>query len=164
MELITPSLGLIFWMTLAFSLLWFILGKYAWPAIIKALKEREASIEQALHEADKAREEMKQLRIDNEALYKAGKEERDILMRDARKIADSLIADARDKAHHEYQSLMESARESIQNEKMAAIVDLKNQLAQLSVEIAEKILREKLDGSQKQNEYIKKLVDEAKFN
>jgi len=164
MELITPSLGLIFWMTLAFSLLWFILGKYAWPAIIKALKEREASIEQALHEADKAREEMKQLRIDNEALYKAGKEERDILMRDARKIADSLIADARDKAHYEYQSLMESARESIQNEKMAAIVDLKNQLAQLSVEIAEKILREKLDGSQKQNEYIKKLVDEAKFN
>ncbi len=164
MELITPSLGLIFWMTLAFGLLWFILGRYAWPAIIKALKEREASIEQALHEADKAREEMMQLKIDNEALYKAAKEERDIIMRDARKVADTMIEDARLRAHREYLTLMESARESIQNEKMAAIVDLKNQLAQLSVEIAEKILKEKLDGSPSQNAYVKRLVDEAKFN
>lgn len=164
MELITPSLGLIFWMTLAFGLLWFILGRYAWPAIIKALKEREASIEQALHEADKAREEMMQLKIDNEALYKAAKEERDVIMRDARKVADTMIEDARLRAHREYLALMESARESIQNEKMAAIVDLKNQLAQLSVEIAEKILKEKLDGSPSQNAYVKRLVDEAKFN
>ncbi len=164
MELITPSLGLIFWMTLAFGLLWFILGRYAWPAIIKALKEREASIEQALHEADKAREEMMQLKIDNEALYKAAKEERDVIMRDARKVADTMIEDARLRAHREYLTLMESARESIQNEKMAAIVDLKNQLAQLSVEIAEKILKEKLDGSPSQNAYVKRLVDEAKFN
>lgn len=164
MELITPSLGLIFWMTLAFGLLWFILGRYAWPAIIKALKEREASIEQALHEADKAREEMMQLKIDNEALYKAAKEERDMIMRDARKVADTMIEDARLRAHREYLTLMESARESIQNEKMAAIVDLKNQLAQLSVEIAEKILKEKLDGSPSQNAYVKRLVDEAKFN
>ncbi len=164
MELVTPGIGLIFWMTLSFGIVLFVLGKFAWKPIMKSLKEREATIDDALNEANKAREEMKQLHVDNEQLLKDAKEERDAIMNDARKVRDAVIEESKKKANEEANRIIESAKESIQNEKMAAITDLKNQLAILSIEIAEKILRDELSTDKKHKDYVKKLMDEINFN
>lgn len=164
MELVSPGLGLIFWMTLSFSIVLFILGKFAWKPILKSLHEREDSIDEALNQANKAREEMKQLKFDNEALLKEAKEERDGILRDARKVRDSIIEESKVKANEEANRIIESAKASIENEKMAAMTDLKNQLAHLSIEIAEKILKEELSEDKKQKEYVQKLIDDVKFN
>lgn len=164
MELVQPGIGLIFWMTVAFALLILILSKFAWKPIMKGLKDREQSIDEALNAANKAREEMKELKFSNEQLLKEAKEERDNIMREARKVKESIIESARLKANEEAQRIIENARESIQYEKMAAIHDMKNQLAQLSIEIAEKILKEELALKDKHKELIERLIDEVKFS
>ncbi len=164
MELVSPGIGLIFWMTLSFGIVLFVLGKFAWKPIMKSLKEREATIDDALNEANKAREEMKQLHFDNEQLLAQAKEERDAILNDARKIKNSIIEESKVKANEEASRIIDSAKETIQNEKMAALTDLKNQLATLSIEIAEKILKAELSDSKKQKDYIKKLMDEINLN
>ena len=164
MELVQPGLGLIFWMTISFSILIFILAKFAWKPIMKGLKEREDSIDQALHAADKAREEMKQLQFSNEQLLKEAKEERDNILRDARHVKENIIEEARVKANEEANRIIENAKESIQFEKLAAIHDMKNQLADLSIEIAEKILRQELSDKSKHNQLIERLLNEIKEN
>jgi len=164
MELIQPGLGLIFWMTLSFALVLFLLGKYAWKPIMKMLKEREESIDQALHAADRAREEMKNLVSDNEKLLAEAKNERDAILSEARKIREKIIDEARIKANEEAQRIVENALERIENEKMAAITELKNQIALLSIEIAEKLVREELSHDKKQEELIKKMLDDVQAN
>ncbi len=164
MELVSPGIGLIFWMTLSFGIVLFILAKFAWKPILKSLRDREETIDEALNAANKAREEMKELQFSNEALLKEAKEERDGILRDARKVKESIIEDSKTKANEEANRIVESAKESIQNEKMAAMTDLKNQLATLSIEIAEKILKEELSEDKKQKEYVQKLIDDVKFN
>ena len=164
MELVTPSIGLLFWMTLSFAILLFILGKFAWKPIMKMIKERENSIEEALQAAEKTKLEMANLHISNEKLLKEAKEERELMMREARKVKDGIIAEAKQKAINEANLIMESARQNIQNEKMAAITDLKNQIASLSIEIAEKILTAELADKEKQNQLINKLLAEVKLN
>lgn len=164
MELIQPGLGLIFWMTISFGLVLFILGKYAWRPIMNMLREREAAIDTALHEADRAREEMKQLKVDNEKLLKEAKEERDAILAEARKIREKMIEEARLKAGQEAQRVVDGAKERIENEKMAAMVDLKNQIAQLSIEIAEKVIRTELSEDKKHEELIQRLIKEIQFN
>ncbi|MCF8365071.1 MAG: F0F1 ATP synthase subunit B [Bacteroidales bacterium] len=164
MELVSPGIGLIFWMTLAFGVVLYILGKFAWKPILKSLKDRENSIDQALHEADKARQEMKALKFSNEELMADAKEERDSLLKQAREIKEKLIEDARVKANEEANRIIESARETIENEKMAAMVDLKNQIARLSIEIAEKVLEHELDDKSKQKEYVDLLIKKANLN
>lgn len=164
MDLVTPHIGLIFWMTLSFAVVVWILGKYAWKPVMKGLKERENSIEDALRAAEKAREEMSQLTFSNEQLIKEAKNERDLMLRDARKIRDNIINEARTKAEEEANRIIETAKENIHFEKMAAITDLKNQLAILSIEIAEKILKEELSKSERQKELVKKLLNEINFN
>ena len=164
MELVNPGIGLIFWMTISFALLLWILAKYAWKPIMKALSERESSIEEALSSAKIAKEEMEQLKFSNEELLKEAKEERDSLLKDARKIKENIIEEAKIKAKEEAEKIVELAKESIQFEKMAAITELKNQLGSLSIEIAEKILKEELSGTEKQKELIKRLIGEVNFN
>jgi F-type H+-transporting ATPase subunit b len=164
MELISPGLGLIFWMTLSFGIVLFILAKFAWKPILKSLHEREDTIDEALNAANQARDEMKQLKFSNEELLKEAKEERDGILRDARKVKEAIIEDSKAKANEEANRIVENAKESIQNEKMAAMTDLKNQLATLSIEIAEKILKEELSEDKKQKEYVQKLIDDVKFN
>jgi F-type H+-transporting ATPase subunit b len=164
MELIQPGLGLIFWMTLSFGLVLFLLGKYAWKPIMKMLKEREESINQALHAADKAREEMKNLVSDNEKLLAEAKNERDAILGEARKIREKMIEEARGKANEEATRIVDNALERIENEKMAAITELKNQIALLSIEIAEKLIREELSHDTKQQELIKKMLDDVQAN
>ncbi len=164
MELIQPGLGLIIWMTLAFGILIWILGKFAWKPIMKALKERENSIDEALHAADRAREDMKKLKFDNEQLLAEAKEERDGILREARKIKEKILEEARQKANEEANRIVENAKDRIENEKMSAMTDLKNQIASLSIEIAEKILQQELSGDKQQEAYIQKLIDKISIN
>jgi len=164
MELVQPGIGLIFWMTLSFSALIFILAKFAWKPILKGLKEREESIDEALNAANKAREDMKELKFSNEELLKEAKEDRDLIMKEARTVKDKIIDEAKEKASIEASKIVETAKESIQFEKMAAITDLKNQLATLSIEIAEKVLKQELSTKDKHEELVKRLISEVKFN
>ncbi|MBK6344804.1 MAG: F0F1 ATP synthase subunit B [Bacteroidales bacterium] len=164
MELVSPGIGLIFWMTLAFGLLLFILGKFVWPPIMRALSEREQAIELALHEANKARKEMEELRFSNEQLLREAKEERDGILRDARKVRESIIEDSKVKATEEANRILENATERIHFEKMAAITDLKNQIANLSIEIAEKILRQELSDPEKDKAIVRKSISDITLN
>ena len=164
MELVTPGIGLLFWMTLSFGLLLFVLGKYAWKPILKAIHEREDSIETALHSAEKAREDMLLLKADNEVLLKQAREERDAMLRDARKMKEDILEEARGKANEQGQRIIETARESIQFEKMAAITELKNQIAMFSIEIAEKVIEQELSDKEKQKKFTEKLIGKIKLS
>ncbi len=164
MELVQPGIGPIFWMTLSFALLIWVLGKYAWKPIMKGLKEREESIDEALNEANKAREEMKEMQFSNEQLLKEAKEERDGILRDARKVKESIIEEAREKANEEANRIVENAKEAIEYEKMAALTEMKNQLAQLSIEIAEKIIKEELAAKDKHKALIDRMLKEVSNN
>ena len=164
MELINPGIGLIVWMTLAFAAILFILGKYAWRPIMTALKERESTIHDALNSAEKAKEEMLKLKFSNEELLQEAKNERDAILATARKIKESIIDEAKQKASEEANRIIVSAKESIENEKMAAITELKNQLAEFSLEVAGKILKRELSDPEKQEEYSKELMKDVKFN
>lgn len=164
MELITPGIGLIFWMLLSFGLLVFLLAKFAWVPIIAMLDERDNTISEALDQAKIAREEMKSLQANNELLIIQAKEERDGIIIEARKIREKMIEEAKGKANEESQRIIESAKESINYEKMRAITDLKNQVAQLSIDIAEKLLTNELSDKEKQNKMIEGMLDEVRFN
>lgn len=164
MELVQPGLGLIFWMTLSFSILLWILAKFAWKPIMKGLKERENTIDEALNAANKAKEEMKELKFSNEQLLKEAKEERDNILRDARHVKENIIEEAKEKANDEANRIVENAKEAIHHEKMAAITEMKNELATLSIEIAEKILKDELSGTDKQKRLIDKLIKDVSDN
>lgn len=164
MELVSPGIGLIFWMTLAFGLLLFILGKFVWPPVMRALSDREQAIEQALNEAGKARKEMEELRFSNEQLLREAKDERDAMLRDARKVRETIIESARVKANEEANRIIENAAERIHFEKMAAITELKNQIANLSIEIAEKVLGQELSNPEKDKAIVQKSIGGITLN
>lgn len=164
MELVKPQFGLIIWMTISFLVLLFLLGKFAFPMILKSLKEREDSITEALNSAAKAKEEMTALKADNEKLLMQARAERDLMMKEARDIKDAIIAEAKNKAQAEGNRIMTAARESINNEKNAAITELKNQVASMSIEIAEKILRQELSHENKQKSLMDNLMNDVSLN
>lgn len=164
MELVSPGLGLIFWMTLSFLILAAILGKFGWPVIIKSLEKRESKITEALSEADKTREEMKRLQANNEQLLKQAKEDRDAILSEARKVSQKMYDDAKEKANEEARRILESAKENIHYEEMKAIAEVKNTIAELSVDIAAKILSQEMKESGRYSAYVNKLVDEIKLN
>ena len=159
--LIEFSFGLIFWMTVSFLVVLFILGKFAWKPILAALGERERSIEDALNEAKKARAEIAAMNSQNEELMRVAREERETLLKEARDIRDREIATAKDKAKAEADSLLARARADIQNEKNAAITEMKNQVAELSILVAERILKEKLGDATAQKALMDKVMSEA---
>jgi F-type H+-transporting ATPase subunit b len=164
MELIYPGLGLIFWMTLSFALLFLILKKFAWKPILSMLQDREKQIDDALNAAERAREDMKQLQSDNEKLLRDAKIEREQILSEGRQLKDKILDEARTRGNLEAQRMIEAAREAIKFEKMAAITELKNQVALLSIDIAEKVLKEELNVSAKQKQLINNLLDEINFN
>lgn len=164
MELILPGIGLIFWMTLSFLILVFILGKFAWKPIMNMLKKREDNITQVLEEANKTREEMKLLKADNEILLKEAKEERDAILVEARKVSKNMYDIAKEKANDEAKCIIENAKEAIHYEKMKAIAEIKNTIADLSIEIAEKIIINELKDKQANTQYVHKLMDDIKLN
>lgn len=164
MELVSPGLGLMFWMVVAFSFVVFILGKFAWKPIMSSIKQREKTIEEALLAAEKAKKEMELLIFNNEKMRKEAIAERDALLTEARKIRDKILDEAREKAKGEYSKIIESAKETIQYEKLAAMTDLKNEVAQLSIDIAEKVLNKELSEEKKQQDYIAALLKDIQIN
>lgn len=164
MELVKPEFGLVFWMTLSFLIVVFILSKFAWKPILNSLKERETSIEDALNAAKKAKDEVANMKAENEALLQEARMERNRMMKEARDTKDAIISEARTKAKTESDRLLAIARESIQNEKMSAITELKNQVATLSIEIAEKVIRQQLANDEKQKALVSDLLKDVKLN
>jgi len=164
MELVTPEVGLIFWTTLSFFILLFILGKFAWKPILAAVAERENSIESALSKAEAVKEEMARLTSENEALLKQARAERDAILAEATKVKNQIISDAKDSANREGARLIEHARLEINNQKAIAIADVKNQVATLSLEIAEKVLRKQFEDQKKQDELVKDLLRDVKLS
>jgi len=164
MGLITPALGLVFWTTLAFLTVLFILKKFAWKPILESIKEREKSIDDAIQTAQRTKIEMAQLKAANEDLLKTARAERDTLLKEARDTKEALIAEAKGSAKKEADRILAAARDQIKNEKMAAISELKNQVATLSIEIAEKILRNELSKDEKQKQLVDGLVNEINMN
>jgi F-type H+-transporting ATPase subunit b len=164
MELVQPSIGLIFWMSVSFLIILFLLKKFAWKPILTMIKERENSIEQALESAERAKEEMKALQSSNERILAEARSERDAMLKEAREIREKMIVDAKGLANKEGERMLASARENIQNEKMAAITELKNQVATLSIEIAEKILKSELSSDEKQKSLVNTLLKDVNLN
>ena len=164
MELVKPSIGLIFWMIISFSIILFLLKKFAWKPILGMIKEREESIESALAAAENAKLEMKALQANNERILVQARAERDQLLKDARDIREQMIAEAKGLATKEGERLLKSARENIQNEKMAAITELKNQVASLSIDIAEKILKSELSSEEKQTSLVNTFLKDINLN
>jgi F-type H+-transporting ATPase subunit b len=164
MELVKPAIGLVFWMLFFFGIFFFILKKYAFPAILKALKEREESIQHALDSAKRAKEEMANMQAENERVLQQARNERDVILKEAREAKDAIINEARVKAQSEADRLIGIARDAIQNEKMAAITELKNQVASLSIEIAEKIIRQHLSTDAKQISLVSDLLQEVELD
>lgn len=164
MSLINPGFGLVIWMLLAFGITLFVLAKFAWKPILGSLKEREDSIEESLQAAEKARNAMQDLKLDNEKLLRDAKDERDALLSDARKIKDQIIEEAKEKANVEGVNIIEAAKEQIEHQKNAAVVEIKNTIATYSIQIAEKILKEELKDKKKQAAYAEKLLKEISFN
>ena len=164
MGLVTPGIGLVFWTTLSFLIVLFLLKKMAWKPILKALKEREESITEALKAADKAKFEMNELKAGNTKLLNEARIEREILLKEARETKNIILAEAKETAKLEANKIIQSAQESIETEKKAAINELKNQVAKLSIEIAEKILKNELSDSKKQDELIKSSIQDFNMN
>lgn len=163
MELVTPALGLVFWTTISFAILLFILGKFAWKPILGALNDRERFIEDSLQKAEAAKEEMSRLTNENESLLKLARAERDQILSDARKVKEQMIVDAKELAHKEGARMIELARVEINNQKAIAMADVKNQVATLSLQIAEKVLRRQFEDQNKQDELVSQLLKEVKL-
>jgi F-type H+-transporting ATPase subunit b len=164
MNLISPNPGLFLWVLVAFLLLFLLLRKFAWPAIIEGLAEREESIKDALLSAEKARNEMANMQADNIRLLNEAKEEKNAIITEARTMKDTIINDAKEKAKTEANKIVEDARLQIHNEKMAALTDVKNQIGKLSLEVAEKVLRRKLADNAEHTSYVNTLTQEIKLN
>jgi len=164
MDLVSPNPGLILWTAITFLILLFILKKYAWKPILKAVTDRENSIESALLKADAVREEMARLTNENEALLKQARAERDAIIAEGTKVKNQIISDAKESAQKEGARQIELARQEINNQKLIAIADVKNQVASLSLEIAEKVLRKQFEDHKKQDELVKELLRDVKLS
>lgn len=164
MDLVTPGVGMIFWTTLFFLIVLFVLGKFAWPSILSAVRARNESIRKSLESAKKAREEMANLQADNERILAEAKAERDAMLKEARDVKEAIMTEAREKAAEDASKLLKNAKEAIKNEKLAAINEIKEQIATLSIEIAEKVLRQKLSAEKEQKKLVDKLIDDIDLN
>ncbi len=164
MDLLTPSIGLVVWSTASFAILFFILTKFAWKPITQALKEREDSIHEALQSAEKARQQMDALKADNENLLREARKERDTILKEARELKDSIISKAQKEGEEVKKKLVADAAEAINKEKSAALIELKAQVASLSVDIAEKILRKNIEKNADQEALINDNLKRLQIN
>ena len=164
MKLVTPDIGLLFWMLVSFGIVLFLLRKFAWKPILASLKSREENISEALNTAKRAKEEMASLKADNEKLLQQARAERDAMLKEARDTKDAIISESKSKAQAEANKILASARETINTEKNAAIAELKNQVASMSIDIAEKILRQELSRDEKQKSLMENLMRDVSLN
>lgn len=161
---IKPEVGLLFWSTIVFAILWLVIGKLAFKPIIKALNDRSNTIHDSLQAAQRAKEEMKNLQSENERIMAEAREEKMRIIKEAKDAANSIVNEAKDKAKEEAQRITVNAKNEIETAKMAALVDVKNQVGAMATDIAEKIIRKNLATDASHQEYVKKLVDEVKMN
>lgn len=164
MELVTPEIGLVFWTTISFLILFSLLRIFAWKPIIGAIGERERSIEDALLQAEAAKEEVARLTNENESLLKQARAERDLILKEAKQVKDQIIGEAKNAAQVEGNKIIEKAKVEINNQKAIAMADVKNQIATLSIDIAEKILRKQFEDKQEQDQLVADLLKEVKLN
>ena len=164
MDLITPEIGLLFWQTIVFLVLILILAKFAWKPILGAVKEREDSINNALSSAEEARKEMQNLKADNEQLRKEARAERDAILKEARELKEKVLASATEEAQTKADMIVTQAKESIEMEKKAAMAEIKSQVANLSIEIAEKVIRKELSSKEKQHQMINEMLGDVTLN
>ena len=162
--MIEPGIGLLFWMTLTFVILLFLLAKFAWKPILSAINEREVTIVDSLNQAKLAKQEVENLKAENEIIIREAKIERDQILKEAREIKDRIVGEAKDVAKAEADKIIESARHTIQAEKSAAVADIKNQIGALSVNIAESILKQKLDNDGAQDELVANILNTSNLN
>ncbi len=158
------SVGLFFWQTVLFLALLFLLRKYAWKPILNAVNEREEGIKKALDSAENAKREMENLQADNQKLLNEARAERETMLKEARDIKNKMIEEAKDDAKQEANKMITQAQASIQSEKKAAIAELKSQVANLSIDIAEKVVRAELSNKDKQVKLVESMLGEAKLN
>ena len=158
------SVGLFFWQSLLFIALILLLKKFAWGPILSAVEEREEGIKEALELAQKAKEEMQALNADNERILAEARVERDILLKEAREMKDEIVREAKDQANTEADKILLSAKEKLNHEKLKALTELKNQVADMSIDIAEKILRSELSDVNKQKELVAQVLKSNELN
>ncbi|HJY21447.1 MAG TPA: F0F1 ATP synthase subunit B, partial [Hanamia sp.] len=159
-----PKLGLIFWTLIAFGITLWILGKYAWKPIMKSLDDREKNISDSIMSAENVRKEMSELKSENEALLAKAREERGIMMREAKETRDKIILEAKEQAREEMNKIVADAQSVIHQQKMAAITDLKNQVGNLVLEVSEKVIRRELGNREEQEKYIQQLTQNVDLN
>ena len=164
MDLFSPSIGLIVWSTVVFLTLLFILAKFAWKPVMAAIKEREQFIDDALNKAELATQEMARLTAQNEDLMKQARAERDEILKEAKMLKDNIVNEAKTQAQTEGTKLIEKARIEIENQKKAALAELKGQVSSLSLEIAERVLRSQLDDKAKQQDLVASLLKDVELN
>jgi F-type H+-transporting ATPase subunit b len=158
MDLLTPSFGLIIWTLIAFVAVFYILKKFAWKPILNSLSEREKIISDAILSTEKVKNEMASLKSENEILLNKAREERSQMMREAKETRDKIISEAKEQARLETNKIIESAQAAINQQKMASIIDLKNQVGNLVIEVSEKVLRRELNNKDEQEKYINQLA------
>ncbi len=158
------SLGLFFWQTLLFIALLFLLWKFAWKPILNAVNDREEGIKNALAAAEEAKKEMQNVTADSEKLLKEARAEREAMLKEAREIKEQIVTDAKDQAKNEGDKMIAQAQATIESEKKAALAEIKNQVAELSVNIAEKVLKEQLDDKEKQLKMIDNYLGDVTLN
>ncbi|MCE2740500.1 MAG: F0F1 ATP synthase subunit B [Sphingobacteriales bacterium] len=164
MELVKPGLGLIFWMTITFSIVLFILSKFAWKPILNSIREREDSINSALNAAEDARKQMSALQADNEKLLNQARAEREVMLKEAQEMKEHIIAQAKKTADEEGQKLIAKANASIESAKINAMNELKTQVAVLSVDLAEKVLRKKMENRAEQEAFVNENLKSITLN
>lgn len=164
MELLQPGVGLLIWTLIAFIIVLVILKKFAWAPILKGLKDRETNIADAIASAEKVKAEMAALKSENEVLIAKAREERAAMIKEAKETADKMVADAQGKAKSEYDRIVADAQAAIDQQKNAALIDVKNQVGKLVIEVAEKVLRKQLDNKAQQEAYIKQLADDVQLS
>ena len=158
------SFGLFIWQTIIFVGLIFLLKKFAWKPILDAVNEREEGIKNALLSADNARKEMQNLQADNQRILQEARMERDALLKDAREMKDKMVADAKNEAQAQGLKMIEQAKAAIESEKNAAMAELRAQVSNLSIEIAEKLLKDELSNKEAQVKLVEKMLGDAKLN
>ena len=162
--ILTPDLGLLFWMLLAFAVVFFVLAKYGFPAIINMVDERKKYIDDSLKKAHEASERLENIKQESEAILQDAREKQAQILREAAESRDAIVEQAQVKAREEGARLLDDARVAIEQEKKAAIADIRKQVATLSVEVAEKILRRNLSGDQAQMDLIERMLDDVSSN
>lgn len=164
MELVTPGIGLIFWMTLSFGLVLFILRKFAWTPILGTIKERENFIAQSLENSKKIEREMEELEATKEKMILKSKKDADEIIHQAKLDGEKIIADAQENAREEATKIVDAAKNSIDSQRKMVENEIRQQIIALSVEMAQKVLKEEFADQQKKSEYVSKLLDDMKLN